>query len=66
MMAVDIDVMPPSNFRKARKHLGYTQGELAELWGVDIKSIGRWERGEVAIPTLVYFCLTLMLKNPRL
>lgn len=35
--------------REARKALGWTQSRLAEELEVDVGSVSRWERGELAI-----------------
>ena len=64
-MVENKNVMSPSDFRKLRKKLGYTQGQLAAVWGVTGKSVGRWDRGDVPIPTLVSYCITLMVVNLR-
>ncbi len=42
--------MAPYQLRRTRKTLSLTQGQLAEALGVTYVSVGRWERGEVAIP----------------
>ena len=33
------------NLRRVRKKSGMTQGALAEALGIDIKTVGNWERG---------------------
>jgi DNA-binding XRE family transcriptional regulator len=43
--------MAPYQLRRTRKTLGLTQGQLAEALGVTYVSVGRWERGEVSIPS---------------
>ena len=40
------ETMTPDEFRTARKALGYTQQSLADLLGVDARSVRRWEAGE--------------------
>lgn len=42
--------MDSAAIRAVRTALGLTQGELAQLLGVHLMSVGRWERGE-ARPT---------------
>lgn len=41
--------MTPADFRQARKSLGLTQGQLAKLMGVDIRTVQKWEGGERGI-----------------
>jgi len=36
-------------FKKRRKELGLTQGEIAKLLGVAMNTVARWERDEVPI-----------------
>lgn len=45
--------MTPAQLHAARKRLGLSQSELAEALGVDYRTVGRWERGEREIPTLL-------------
>jgi transcriptional regulator with XRE-family HTH domain len=37
-------------FKVARMRLGYTQAELAEIFGVHQNTIARWSNGRVRIP----------------
>lgn len=38
-----------NRLKELRKEKGLTQKELANLMGVNVKTIGRWERGEFEI-----------------
>lgn len=41
--------MTGADLRCAREELGLSQAELARLFGVDVMTISRWERGESRI-----------------
>ena len=41
--------MQPSDMKRLRKAMGLTQGQLAIVLGMVVQSIGRMERGEMAI-----------------
>jgi len=41
--------MSGKQLQKIRKHLKWTQAQLADAVGVTWNSIARWERGEMAI-----------------
>jgi DNA-binding transcriptional regulator YiaG len=52
--------MTPDEFKQRRKALGYTQKDLAEMWGHDIRTIRRWESGQTEIPTLAVWGICLL------
>lgn len=52
--------MTPDEFKQRRKALGFTQQELAEMWGHDIRTIRRWEGGQTEIPTLVEWGMDIL------
>ena len=35
-----------TEIKQARLNSGFTQLQLAKIMGVDVKQVGRWERGE--------------------
>jgi transcriptional regulator with XRE-family HTH domain len=43
--------MSGEGLRLVRETVGLTQAEAAELWGCDVGTWARWERGEAAIPS---------------
>ena len=42
--------MTGKEFLRERKSLGWTQGKVAKVVGCTIRSVRRWETGEVRIP----------------
>jgi len=54
-------IKTPDEFQAARKRLGVTQKELADVWGVDPRSIRRWESGEVRLSPLAAYTLGIMI-----
>lgn len=58
--------MTPKQFRRARKMLGLSQPELAELLEIATdRNIRRWEAGQQDIPGPVLLCLELMTEVPE-
>ncbi|WP_028223388.1 helix-turn-helix domain-containing protein [Paraburkholderia oxyphila] len=53
--------MKPADLSYALARLGWTQVTFAEYSGYDRRTIGRWIRGESAIPLLVERHLDLLL-----
>lgn len=49
--------MKPAELQKWRERHGMTQAELARALGVDVVTIGRWERGERVPPPYLYLAL---------
>ena len=48
----------------ARKNLGMTQKAFAEMIGTSVKSVERWESGNVKIPGQTAFIVQLLFANP--
>lgn len=42
--------MEPKEFKQIRNLIGLTQSALAYEMGVDLRTVRRWEAGEVTIP----------------
>lgn len=58
----------PDDFRIARERLGYTQGQLGELFHLGAypdRTIRRWESGDVRIPRSAAIVLEAMLAGYR-
>jgi transcriptional regulator with XRE-family HTH domain len=45
--------MKGAKLKDRRKALGLTQAELAELLGVRMNTVARWENGILAVPRMV-------------
>ena len=52
--------MTSDNFKKLRASAGYTQASLAKEMGVHLRTVTRWEIGEVIIPRVVEAGLALL------
>jgi predicted transcriptional regulator len=57
--------METADFHKARKKLGKTQKEIAELLGVGLKTVQRYEQGAAKIPANIERDLLFLLSNQR-
>jgi DNA-binding transcriptional regulator YiaG len=44
-------------FKRLRKSAGHTQTSLAKTLGVHLRTVARWELGEIKIPTVVDLAL---------
>jgi transcriptional regulator with XRE-family HTH domain len=53
--------MSPDHLRRCRESRNWTQDQLAEVVGVDRRSVSRWETGSRPITRLVDRFLTLVL-----
>jgi DNA-binding transcriptional regulator YiaG len=49
--------MTPGRFKKLRQSMGYSQVRLAEKMGVYVRTVSRWETGEVEIPKMAELAL---------
>jgi putative zinc finger/helix-turn-helix YgiT family protein len=59
-----LGVMTPDEIRALRKRYGLTQEALAELTGLGVASLGRWERG-AGIQNEAYDALLYLLRAPE-
>jgi len=50
-------------FKKLRESIGYTQAKLSEEMGITIRTITRWENGEIEIPKVVELALRSIVKK---
>lgn len=47
----------PEQIKGRRRSLNISQAGLAELLGVDVMTVSRWERGIIKIPTFLHLAL---------
>jgi transcriptional regulator with XRE-family HTH domain len=57
--------MTKQEFRRLRKSIGYTQGMLAKEMGLFIRTISRWETGEVKIPKIAELALMYIVEKSK-
>jgi transcriptional regulator with XRE-family HTH domain len=57
--------MTKQEFRRLRKSIGYTQEILAKEMGLFIRTISRWETGEVAIPKVAELALMYIVEKSK-
>ncbi len=55
--------MKPPELKKWRAANGYTQGELAEVLGVALMTVSRWECGTREIPSFLHLALKAIPKK---
>ena len=48
----------------ARVNAGYTQQEAADLFGVNVATIGKWERGEIELKYIQLCGMAYVYKVP--
>ena len=58
-----IAVVTKDEFKKLRESIGYTQARLSEEMDITIRTITRWENGEVEIPKVVELALRSIVKK---
>ena len=55
--------MKGRTLKRLRKRLGWKQAELAEVLGVHVISISRWETNAQAIPKVVALAVELLVER---
>lgn len=50
--------MTADEFKAWRKGAGYTQGEVAELLDFVLRTVQKWESGELPVPQVVAMAIT--------
>lgn len=50
-------------FKKLRESIGYTQAKLSLEMDITIRTITRWENGEIEIPKVVELALQSIVKK---
>jgi len=54
-----------NEFTKLRRSIDYTQAKLSKEMDVTIRSLTRWETGEVAVPKIAEFSLRYIADRAR-
>ena len=58
--------MTPKQFKRARRMLGLSQPELADLLGIaSDRTLRRWEAGQMDIPGPVLLAMELIMEFPE-
>jgi transcriptional regulator with XRE-family HTH domain len=57
--------MTKKEFKRLRKSIGYTQARLADEMGLFIRTVSRWETGEVVIPRVAELALMYIVDNSK-
>ena len=52
-------------FKRLRRSAGHTQRSLAKALGVHLRTVARWELGEIKIPTVVELALTYIAEKAK-
>jgi transcriptional regulator with XRE-family HTH domain len=55
--------MKGAKLKERRKALGLTQAELAELLGVRMNTVARWENGVLDVPRMVDLAMDAIEQN---
>jgi DNA-binding XRE family transcriptional regulator len=55
--------MKPKELKKWRAENGYNQGELADILGVYLQTVSRWETGTREIPSFLHLALKAIPKK---
>jgi len=54
-----------SDFKKLRESIGYSQARLSKEMDVTIRTISRWETGEVKIPKVVEIAIRTIVRDVK-
>ena len=57
--------MTKQEFRRLRKSIGYSQARLAKEMDLFIRTISRWETGEIAVPKVAALALKYIVAAKR-
>jgi len=52
-------------FKRLRQSAGHTHASLAAAMGVHLRTVWRWELGEIKIPTVVELALTYIAEKAK-
>ncbi len=57
--------MTKGEFKKLRESIGYSQARLSKEMGITIRTITRWENGEVKIPKVVEIAVRAIVRDAK-
>lgn len=57
--------MTGKQFKKLRVSIGYTQAELTKEMDVYIRTVSRWETGELPVPKVAELALRFLAERAR-
>lgn len=57
--------MQSGEFKKLRKAAGHTQASIAREMGVHLRTVTRWEIGEVMVPRVVELALRYIVEHVK-
>jgi transcriptional regulator with XRE-family HTH domain len=57
--------MTKREFKTLRKSIGYSQAKLAQEMGLFIRTISRYETGEIQIPKVTEFALRYIVEKVK-
>jgi len=52
-------------FKKLRESIGYSQARLSKEMDVTIRTISRWETGEIKIPKVVEIAIRAIVRDVK-
>jgi len=52
-------------FKRLRKRASHTQASIAKEMGVHLRTVTRWEIGEVVIPRVVELAIRYIAERPK-
>jgi len=59
------DIVTKQEFKRLRNSIGYSQMKLAKEMGLFVRTVSRWETGEVAIPKMAGLALKYIVEKTR-
>ncbi len=57
--------MTKGEFKKLRESIGYSQARLSKEMDITIRTITRWENGEVRIPKVVEIAIRAIVRGAK-
>lgn len=60
-----VSLVTKDEFKKLRKSAGHTQASLAREMGVHLRTVTRWEIGEIIVPKVVELALRYIAEKSK-